>query len=296
MSCGCGTCQAVDDEPSQARRAGQADEDLHARRRRGPDEPRRRLARLEARPSRRGIRNRRRAELARRSRARTPRPRPEHPPTDRADPERALRRRRGSVGAVRPGLPAPSRDPGPGRRARTALRRAQRTTAGSQELRAARRERGRGTPPRGARSLPPRRARRPRRSARGRARSARARLPEPTLRSALHPRPRRERRGRGAALEAGRLAERQPSLRASSVEPARVVDVRVAAAALLAKRNCTVPLAVGRSIMSSSNTRGVLAPSVPSPTAAAKAVAAAKRIPVESWSASAVELSPMYRK
>ena len=39
------------DEPARARRAGPADEDLHARRRPRRDEPRRRLARLEARPA-----------------------------------------------------------------------------------------------------------------------------------------------------------------------------------------------------------------------------------------------------
>ena len=58
------------DEPAQARRAGPPDEDLHARRRRGRDEPRRRLARPEARSARRRVRRGRRAQLTARARAR----------------------------------------------------------------------------------------------------------------------------------------------------------------------------------------------------------------------------------
>ena len=51
-------------EPARPRRAGAPHADLHARRRRGRDLPRRRVAHLEARPARARVRRGRRAELA----------------------------------------------------------------------------------------------------------------------------------------------------------------------------------------------------------------------------------------
>ena len=83
----------------RARRAGAADADLHARRRRGRDVARRRLARLEARRADRRLRRRRRAEralglvLAADLPGRAPR-------RARPRPERALRPRRRPLGAV----------------------------------------------------------------------------------------------------------------------------------------------------------------------------------------------------
>ena len=84
--------------PSRTGRAGSADEDLHARRRRGGDVARRRVARLEARPARARLRRGRRAELRARLGARRG-----ADGDARARSERALRRRRRPLRSLRGG-------------------------------------------------------------------------------------------------------------------------------------------------------------------------------------------------
>ena len=161
------------DEPAQARRAGPPDEDLHARRRRGRDEPRRRLARLQARPARRayGAVDELNSQLGSCWRSR-PRPGLREP----------LERIQNELFDLGADLSVPY-DEGDERLRVTqaqvdelerALRRAQRGPARAEELRPAGRERGRGPPARRPRRLPPRRARGAGRRARGRDRPARA--------------------------------------------------------------------------------------------------------------------------
>ena len=97
--------------------------------------------------------------------------------------------------------------------ARAALRRLQRRPAGAAELRPPGRHGGVGAAARRADDLPPRRARRPARGAGGRPEPARAPLPEPALRPALHPRPRRERREPDATSRCGSLGARASARR-----------------------------------------------------------------------------------
>ena len=123
----------------------------------------------------------------------------------RTRPERALRRGRRSLRPLRRGRRAAAGHPGADRRARAPLRPVQRGAPRAEELRlpggteARRASTSRG-PSAGEPSCAALAA-----AARGRDQPARARLPEPALRPALHPRPRSERRRRGAALEARRL-------------------------------------------------------------------------------------------
>ena len=133
----------------------------------------------------------------------------------RADPERAVRRRRRPVRAAR-GRGQAARRAGDGRSARGAVRRVQRGSARAEELRAARRNRRLGRPARRPHGLPPRRARDARRGRGARRQPARRRLPQPPLRPPVHPRARRQRarRRRRAALEARGVRGRQaPSAR-----------------------------------------------------------------------------------
>ena len=105
------------DRASRQERARPPDEHLHRRRRQGSDEPRRRLARLEARRAHRGARRRRRAQLRARLVRRRARP----------DPERALRPRRGSLRPVRRRRRAPAHHAGGRRPARGGVRRGERS-------------------------------------------------------------------------------------------------------------------------------------------------------------------------
>ena len=66
----CRATRALREQGTEPRRARAPDADLHPRRRRGRDEPRRPLARLEARSAHPRVRRRRRAQLPRRPRAR----------------------------------------------------------------------------------------------------------------------------------------------------------------------------------------------------------------------------------
>ena len=143
---------------ARTRRAGSPDADLHARRRRGGDVARRRLARLEARRADRGLRHRRRAQRRARRRPR------------RRLPGRAAGRRssgsRTSCSTSAPTCACPSRVEGRLRveqamvdRLEEDVRPLQRRLPELRELRAAGRDGGRGGAPRRAHGLPPRRAR-----------------------------------------------------------------------------------------------------------------------------------------
>ena len=208
--------RALDPRPAQAGarlrldgarsgRAGPADADLHPRRRRGRDLARRRLARLEdsIRASR-AVRGRRRAELAARRLAADGRSRRR---AARADPERALRPRRrprrcrtrratGSCGSSRTQVDGLEAD----------CDAVQRAAAGAEELRAARRD-ARRRPGCTSRATVCRRAEPTALGASERpANPLGARLPEPALRPALHPRAGRERAARRS--RSGSLAAR----------------------------------------------------------------------------------------
>ena len=113
----------------------------------------------------------------------------------RARPERALRRRRGPVGAVGGDRPS-ARRARDDRAARGALRRVQRRLARAQELHPARWDGGRCEASRCADHLSPGGARRSARLPGAGAEPAGARLSEPALRPALHPRPTGERGAR----------------------------------------------------------------------------------------------------
>ncbi len=116
--------------------------------------------------------------------------------------ERALRPGSRPLGAVRSHRPAADHAR-PDHRSRAGLRPLQRRPSGADELRVAGRIGGGGAPPRRARRVPPRRAGSARGGRGARDQPACARLPEPTLRPPLHPRPGGERRWRGTPLEAG---------------------------------------------------------------------------------------------
>ena len=90
------------------RRAGPPDAHLHAHGRQRRDEPRRRLACVQARPADRRLRSGGRAQLAARRRARRRRPDAARRRA-RTRPERTLRRRRRPVGPVRGRRTAPRR-------------------------------------------------------------------------------------------------------------------------------------------------------------------------------------------
>ena len=162
--------------------------------------------RLEARRAHRRLRHGRRAQRRARRRARGRRP-DGRPAAARARPERALRPRRRPLRARREVEGRLRVEQADGRRARGGLRPLQRRAARAAELRAAgRHARLRPGCTSRARSAAAPSARRSRPPGEHDVSPLVARVPEPALRPALHPRPRRERARRAATSRSGSLA------------------------------------------------------------------------------------------